>query len=54
MGEAEAILVNLGMTKEEIKGRGRWELIGLVRDLSSAAAQDGGQVGFASGQEFRA
>mmetsp|Transcript_24112 Transcript_24112/g.67045 ORF Transcript_24112/g.67045 Transcript_24112/m.67045 type:complete len:1556 (+) Transcript_24112:2-4669(+) len=45
MGEAEKILMNLGVTKQEIAGRSRWELIGLVRDLSSAAAQDGGTIG---------
>ena len=44
MGEAVEILVRLGVTKEEVAGRSRWELIGLVRALSSAAAMDGGSV----------
>ena len=44
MVQAKEVLVSLGVTPAEIDGLARWSRIGLIRELSSAAAVDGGEL----------
>ena len=44
MQQAKDILVSLGVTPTEVDSLARWSRIGLIRELSSAAAVDGGEL----------
>lgn len=45
MEQAKTILLNFGVTEEEVAKLKRWERIACIREFSNAAAQDGGKLG---------
>lgn len=45
MEQAKNILLNFGVTEEEVAKLKRWERIACIREFSNAAAQDGGKLG---------